>query len=240
MRRRYPWAVAAGPEHGESGLRDAIRWVMRTTADRGGQPLVYAPGKSEIRDAPLLEEYTKRPGVAVGTWRGIAAWSGGPVLAAWPSREKLGLVADDSRTAALVVVPWVPGELDAWIAAAQPEVLGPATATTSVSLSDLDPVVSEGLKALTAMVNHANNLAGSLDRRDAVAVLRTLKRAGYSLPADIVHAWALIHGWPARGAERLRQLAIDFEAGRRPQMQGRSPLREDILEIWRRAAEGEG
>lgn len=75
-----------------------------------------------------------------------------------------------------------------------------------------------------------------MDRRDAVAVLKTLKGAGYSLPADSVYAWALAHGWPGQGAARLRQLATDFEAGKRPQLKGPFPFRPDILDVWSQEA----
>ena len=42
--------------------------------------------------------------------------------------------------------------------------------------------VVEGLETMTQSANLGNNLARSLDHRDAVAVLRTLKDAGYRLP----------------------------------------------------------
>jgi hypothetical protein len=232
--RNYPSAVTAGPEHGDRGLKDGLTWLVNRVSELGGQPLVFAPGMSNVRDVPLLEQFTKVQGVAVGTWRGIRDWHGGPVLAVWPNRVKLGEIADDRRTTALCVVPWVSGELDAWQAAADPEVLGLAVAR--IVTSTLDPVVIEGLKTLTAMVNHSNNLAGSLDRRDAVAVLRTLKKAGNALPASDVYAWSIANGWPTRGAERLRILASDFEAGKRPQMKGEFPFRADILDTWRAKA----
>jgi hypothetical protein len=107
--------------------------------------------------------------VAVGTWRGIKAWRGGPVLAVWPNRVKLGEIADDPRTAALCAVPWVLAELDAWQAAANPEPLGAAVAP--MVTSSLDPVVVEGLKTLTSMVNHANNLVSTSKIRTAKASL---------------------------------------------------------------------
>lgn len=236
-KRAYPCAVAAGPEHGDRGLEDAIRWVMARTQELGGQPLAYVPGMSQVDDVPLLGRFTKLPGVAVGTWRGIKSWQGGPVLAAWPSRDKLGEIVDDRRTRALVAVPWAPNEIDAWIAAVNPDRLGPAASLPVAAPGNgLSPVVVEGLKTLTRHVNHANNLAGSLDRRDAVAVLRTLHKAGYRLPPDAIYSWALANGWPSRGADRLRALAADYEAGKRPQMKGQFPFRPDILDVWRAAA----
>ncbi|MEV0287953.1 hypothetical protein AB0H36_27885 [Kribbella sp. NPDC050820] len=239
-RRDYPVALAAGPEHGDRGIVDAVAWLMTQAKTVGGRPLVYAPQKSTVWDHAILGEFVNQPGIVLGTWKAgtTSGWGGGPVLAAWPDRVKLGEIADDPRTRALVVVPWAKGEIDAWIAAVDPQRLGPAPA--AAARPDLDPVVVQGLTALTGMVNHANNLAGSLDRRDAVAVLRALKRAGYRLPPDDVLGWAMSHGWPARGAERLRELAAAFEAGRRPQMKGPNPLRADIIATWRAKAATDG
>jgi hypothetical protein len=234
--RDYPTALAAGPEHGDLGLRDGLRWLMSVVSEVGGEPLVFAPGRANVDHNQLLSEFVRRTGVAVSTWRSSArGWSGGPVLAAWPTREKLGEIADDPLTRALCVIPWVEGEVDGWVASAKPELLGPAVGPDPVSL---DPVVVEGLETMTQSVNLGNNLAGSLDHRDAVAVLRVLNDAGYRLPPDPIYSWALAHGWQARGAERLRKLAADFEVGKRPRLKGANPFRSDILDIWRRAAGG--
>lgn len=206
---------------------------MEQVAAVGGAPLIVAPGRSNVDGNSMLSAFARRSGVAVATWRSPArGWSGGPVLAAWPTREKLGEIADDPRTKALCVIPWVKGELDGWTAAAMPELLGPAIAVENATT--LDPVVVEGLKTMTSLVNMGNNLAGSLDRRDAVAVLRTLKDGGYRLPPDPIYSWAIANEWSTRGAERLRELAAKFEAGKRPPLKGGYPLRSDILDVWQR------
>ncbi|KUH70733.1 hypothetical protein AU184_03790 [Mycolicibacterium novocastrense] len=233
--RNYPTAIAAGPEHGDRGLRDGLRWLMSMVDEVGGEPLIFAPGRANVDHNNLLSEFIRRTGVPVATWRSPArGWNGGPVLAVWPTREKLGEIAEDRRTRALCVVPWVKGEVDAWAAAAMPELLGPAVMPEHKSL---DPVVVQGLKTLTQSVNMGNNLAGSLDHRDAVAVLRTLKDGGYRLLPDAIYSWAIANGWQTRGAERLRTLAAKFEAGTRVKLKGGYPFRSDILDIWRRNAE---
>lgn len=222
-RREYPTAITIGPTDKERGLLDGVSWVLAQTKQLGGQPYVFAPTMSNLRDNKVLAAFAKIPGVASGTWKLGGQWSGGVVLAAWPTREKLGQIADDDRTRALVVVPWAGGATDSWAAAVNPDRLGPAPVRSAHGASDsaesdartsrLDPVVVEGLRHLTVVVNHANNLAGSMDKRDAIGVLRMLHKAGYALPPDLVYGWALAHGWPARGAERLRELAGKFEAG---------------------------
>lgn len=143
-------------------------------------------------------EFVNRTGVAIGTWRSRATvWYGGPVLAAWPTREKLGEIADDPRTRAPFVVPWGSGEVDAWAADRRTsKLLGPAVRLEPSS--GLDLIVVEGLNTLTHSVNKANDLVGSPDRRDAVAYCARLKDGGYQLPADSV-SWAIANGWPALG-----------------------------------------
>jgi hypothetical protein len=69
------------------------------------------------------------------------------------------------------------------------------------------------------------------------AVLRMLKNGGYRLPPDPIYSWAIANGWSSRGSERLRLLAADFEAGKRPRLKGGKPFRSDILDVWRREAE---
>lgn len=206
------------------------------TSEVGGEPLIFAPGRSNVSGNQLLTDFIRETGVAVSTWQSAArGWNGGPVLAVWPTREKLGQIADDPRTRGLCAVPWARGEVDAWAAASRPQLLGPAA--MPVPKSTLDPVVVAGLTTLTRVVNMSNNLTGSLDRRDAVATLQTLKNAGYRLPPDPVYSWAIAQGWPTPGAERLRSLAADFEAGKRPRLKGTYPFRPDILDTWREDAE---
>ena len=157
--RNYPSAVTAGPELGDRSLKDGLTWLVNRVSELGGQPLVFAPGMSNVRDVPLLEQFTKVQGVAVGTWRGIRDWHGGPVLAVWPSRVKLGEIADDRRTTALCVVPWVSGGLDAWQAAA-------------------DPDQAEDLRAAFAQVRTAYQQQGlTISAFQATPVLDILKQA---------------------------------------------------------------
>lgn len=235
--RDYPAAITQnGAREPENAQRAAITWTVRKRAELGGTVLLFVPQKGTLaRNDNAIARFATQPGVVVATWRGgVSGWSGGPVLAAWPSREKLVEVADDPRTRALCVIPWLEKDTTAWEHAVSPERLDDAAPAPSAPR--LDPVVVTGLTHLTHSVNHGNNLAGALDYRDAVAVLRTLRRGGYRLPAHDVYAWALAHGWPGRGAERLRELAEKIDAGRTVQLKGGSPFRADILEIWRAAA----
>lgn len=239
--RDYPAAITqngAGDPNGSQ--RSAITWVAHKQQELGGTVRLYVPQKSSLdRNDSLLAQFGKQGGVVVGTWRGfVSGWGGGPVLAAWPSREKLAEIADDRRTRAMCVVPWNDSDTVAWERSAEPERLdGMPSASRPVAL---DPVVIVGLTHLTHMVNHSNNLAGSLDHRDAVAVLRALHKGRYALPADEVYTWALGNGWPGRGAERLREMAAKIDAGKTVQLKGESPLRANVLDLWRTEAKSDG
>jgi hypothetical protein len=235
----YPSAVTcSGSKYPERAQVAGIRWVVEQLDAVGGQILLYVHKKSDIKRADHhIEKLSKVPGVVVGSWQSMGAWSGGPVLAAWPSRKKLAEIADDPRVRALCVIPWADGETDAWQIAADPERLSGAEPVHNAADATLDPVVKVALEHLSAMVNHANQLAGALDHRDAVAVLRILHKGGYRLPREAVYAWALANDWPARGAERLRELAGKIDDGRTVQMKGGSPFRPDVLSSWRAEAD---
>lgn len=235
--RLYPCAVTCdGSAQPDLAQRSAILWIAERHRELGGQILLFVPSKGALKqmDNHIARLATHRE-VAIGAWKGrVSDWSGGPVLAAWPSREKLAQIADDSRTQALCVIPWNAEDTAAWEQAAHPELLEGAGLVSVGPI--LDPVAVAGLSYLTQSVNHSNNLAGALDHRDAVAVLRVLHKGGYDLPSDQVYAWALSNGWPARGAERLRLMAEKIDAGRTVQLKGPWPFRDNILEMWRAEA----
>jgi hypothetical protein len=98
-----------------------------------------------------------------------------------------------------------------------------------------DPVVARGLRTLTGLVNHANQLAGSMDRRDATNVLLALHEGGHRLEPEQTCAWTLAQGWPAGGATRLQELATRIAAGQRARAD-RTALDSDALRRWREEA----
>jgi len=116
---------------------------MSKLRDVGGEELIFAPGRSNVDGNELLAEFIRKD---ARTRRDVAESSqkqgSGPVLAAWPTREKVVEIADDHRTRALRVIPWAKGEVDAWVASAEPELPGPAVRPTG--RLPLDPVAIQG------------------------------------------------------------------------------------------------
>jgi hypothetical protein len=239
--REYPAAITLPLSSDPGALGHAVTWIAMQDRELGCVPLLYAPGKRNLEYDPAVSRVAKA--MAVATWRTLGSlhWGGGVVLALWPDREHLGVIADDRRTRALVVIPdddqeaapWATAVNAVYLGAQAAPAAGPAGAGRPVRL---DPVVVQGLLTLTMLVNHGNNLAGTADHRDAVAVLLTLHDGGYALPADQVYEWALVNGWPSRGAGRLSELAGKIAKGTRPRLKGPWPLRDDILETWRSEA----
>lgn len=234
-RREIPRAYAGSSAGDRSAIPRAVRWLSEQLESVGGQPLLYVPGRQHLNADTTLEQLARR--IATATWRAQprGGWSGGPVIAAWPDRRHLAEIDDDARTAALCVIDWSEQDTAAWLAAFSPTLLAGQTTPTIASRID-DPVVAEGLKTLTAMVNHANNLSGAMDKRDAIDVLQRLHDGGHHVDPEAIYAWSLENGWNARGAERLREFSARISQGMRPRKGMSSALRSDILTVWRDAA----
>lgn len=99
----YPMAVTAATGPDRTAVQLAVEWLRRTTDEVGGQPLVYGPNRSGLRQWPILTDLSGW--AVVSTWKSFGSWSGGAVLAAWPDAEHLAKIADDPRTRALCVLP---------------------------------------------------------------------------------------------------------------------------------------
>ena len=185
--RSYPRAVTCnGAERPEVAQVAAVRWIAERHLELGGTILLFVPRKSDLKEIDgHLARLAAHPAVAIGAWKGhIDGWSGGPVLAAWPSREKLGQIADDQRTYALCVIPWNTDETGAWEQAFQPERL--AGAAPASEADTLDPVVVAGLTFQLAADIVSTTIAPSwlqIAQVAAIAVIRTF--LSYCLDRDL-------------------------------------------------------
>jgi hypothetical protein len=235
--RDIPRAIAGPREVDQDGAARAVQWFLRQLGQVGGQPLLYVPGRHDEDNDPQLQALARRSTVTTQTWKTLAnsGWGGGPVLAAWPNDKHLTRIDGDRRTRALCVLVWTERETAAWASAHQPEQLSPGASTPAPAMLT-DPVVEQGLRDITQSVNQSNNLAGPMDRRDAVTALQLMHDSGYHLDADAIYAWALAHGWRATGAQRLRDYATAIDQGKRPRAGMPSALGMGTLERWRALA----
>lgn len=80
--------------------------------------------------------------------------------------------------------------------------------------------------------------ASSGERGRAVAVLITLHDGGHGVKSEDAKAWAMAHGWSARAAGQLADLAKQIAAGKRLRTGG-FKLAPGALDRWRQAAEEE-
>ncbi|HEY5475388.1 MAG TPA: hypothetical protein VIK11_01620 [Tepidiformaceae bacterium] len=234
-KRNIPRAIAGPNAVDQQAVERAVRWVLQKDVEQSGQSLLYMPARPNVEAEPRLQALSRQ--VQTETWKTLSGsrWTGGPVLAAWPDEKHLAQIDSDGRTSALCLLVWNDRDAAGWAAAHQPEQLSPG-ASMPAPASVADPVVGEGLKTLTALVNHGNQLAGSMDHRDAVNVLQTLQDGGHRLDPQGIYAWALANGWPAKGAQRLKELATDIAGGKRPRAVP-GALRPDILQVWQDATQ---
>jgi hypothetical protein len=230
----YPMAVTAASGPDKTAVQLALRWLHNTTDDVGGGPLIYVPNNDCIREWPIL---TRLKG-----WAGLATWktnvvTNGPVLALWPDFEHLAQVTDDRGTRALCVVPSYEAEVAAWVRAYRPVTLPPTLKLATEPAPEIiaDPVVVEGLKTLTSLLNVTSLHVSSWQRGNAVGVLRILHDGGHPVNAEDTQAWTMAHGWSMRAAGQVAELAKQIAAGKQLRFK-RDELRSDILDEWRQRA----
>lgn len=232
IRCSYPVAMTAPGK--DSVVADAIAWVLHTSSESGGIPLVFVADESRVRASAWLRAFVADAGLPVATAPAPDPdWRGGVVLAAWPRAEQLATIAVDPRTRGLCVVPDDIAEVGVWADAAHPHRLGAEAPPTCPPA--LDPVIAEALTTLSGLVDPAGTLAGLQARRDAVALLVIAHEGGHRCTREQVYAWCLAHEWSPRAARRLAALAAHVAAGRRPAAPA-GPFRTDILGLWRERA----
>jgi hypothetical protein len=219
----------------DDSLNIAIRWVLRHAQTNGGTPLLYAPGKQNIRYREPIRVFAERFPVMTPRSRFNIDWRGGPVLAVWADDKMLSEIGDNPRATALCAVQWGNKPL-AWVAATAAVNLDPSAGGTTPPMPSIDPVVRQGLIQLGHGVNHSNALTGSMDKADAVGFFRLLVDNRLPIQPDALYAHALAEGWPERGAARLREMAVQVAKGGRPQGWNHLRWRTEVVDDWRRAA----
>jgi hypothetical protein len=119
----------------------------------------------------------------------------------------------------------------------RPTVLGDGSAWEDQT-ADLDPVIVEALKGMTATVNHNNTISGGYEKDIVVSTLLALHDAGVPMDGEAMQGWALAHGWSGKNPEQLAKYVRPIKAGTRPRC--RRVLRPDYVGDLRRRAAGAG
>jgi hypothetical protein len=230
--RSYP-AFYFGKEaaNSDADLLRAFRWLAERSAE--GVPLMIIPTKAQLNYSETLAAISKRIRTETArTFKSFkqARWPGGPVLAVWPTAEIVATLDDDDRVSSLLVLTWLPAEIDGWRRARN--AVDILTGTTSTAPITIDAVVAIAIQHLTDAVNLSSGLSHPMDKARAVDTFRLLRKAKYSWDSDEIRIWALGHGWDNRGANELAGVAQRIGEGRAVQARP-SGLRADIVQMWR-------
>jgi hypothetical protein len=196
----------------EPDMDVCVQWLAEQLQRKGGDPIIITP---VLRQAEQVQAGVRGLsgvlGASISTYR-RTGWHGGPVLAVWPDKKILTALDDDYRITAICAVPWALSSVSEWIRSRRAiDLLGKAQ---TAAAPKLHPVVEEALKGLTVGVNLGTALSHPTDKAMAVGYLRMLHRAHYALDPDEILAWAMGHGWSARGAQELAEVARGVAQGR--------------------------
>lgn len=212
------------------GIAAGVEWCLQHMRD-DLVLTIWTPSPADLADYPALVGLVKRHKDvvhAVGRGSGSPIRTG-PVLAVRPSIEHLGkLMRSSERFRSLCVVAWNVDQIRPWVTFAKPDILGDTSLWETLT-PELDPVVIAALEDITVRVNLANPVSASgYDKDDTVEPLLALHRAGYELPPDAIHGWALDNGWYGENPATLAKYARDISAGKRVRV-GRSVLGPDYV-----------
>jgi hypothetical protein len=190
------WSINAVGLHGADWLNE-----------QPDQRLVLVPGVQDYRQQPMAKRVhdaiVAKPG-------GLAGWYGGPVLAPWPTRKIVGDLASGlwGRATVICVLPWGDDPLaNAWLRTRRAVSIIDGCVHPEADVALLDPVVETAMEELDGHVNHANGIAGGIDKAFAVHTLLKLHEAGYRWDVDQLCGWALGHGFTGSEEDHLRQYA---------------------------------
>ena len=130
-RRDYPAAIAGPRSVDPRSATLALAWFADQVVALGGEPLVYLPTRSSVRDAHVLPYVVASAAITTHSWRTLTAntWEGGVVLAAWPDAARLSRIANDERTRALCVLSSETHDLSQWQSIARPVALSTSSTT---------------------------------------------------------------------------------------------------------------
>lgn len=231
----YPTAVA---DYDDETVDAAIDWCCDQMED-ADILTVWTSLKSNLSNCAKLERFVNRySNVQHITGRGGGFIRGnGPVLMAWPDMQDIGELMQHGghRIRALCVITWSEEQIRPWVSAVRPTILGDGSGWEDLT-PDLDPVVVEAMKGLTATINHNNTIKAGFEKDQVVGTLLALHDARIPMDGEAMEGWALANGWSGKNPRHLAEFVRDINAGKRPR--SRSMRGADYVALLRgRAAE---
>ncbi|GAA3948374.1 hypothetical protein [Actinoplanes auranticolor] len=228
----YPTAVAS---YDDEGVDAAITWC-RNHLQAGDTLTVWTSLKSNLRNCRELEQLVNRNSNVehtTGRAGGPQVRGRGPVLMAWADMDDIGELVRFSgpRIRALCVITYNEDNLNPWVAAAKPVILGDGTAWENPE-PELEPVLLEALEGMTKSINHNNTIAArGYEKNTVVSILLALHDAGIPMDGEAMQGWALTHGWSGKNPQHLRDYVTAINNGKRPRAD--RMLRSDYIDRLR-------
>jgi hypothetical protein len=214
---------------GVPALRAAISWLFESveaSTNLGG--LLAIPGKdnleghietvlgsSAVRELKKTNTLRLSKGTIELMTHNLGSSSfPGPVLAVFPTVRLLNKIDDLSGPTEILVVPWVPDEVQAWIQTWGALQLGSEVPPSPKEFSN--PAVRAALERLTGRVNLSNGLAHPSDERAAIEMFHELHAAGEKFDPAEIRAWLMSElNWKPRHAEQVAEVAAGVLASKR-------------------------
>lgn len=163
---------------------------------------------------------------------------GKAVLVIWALDDDLERV-EQLAPSAICAIAWAGVAGLRWAQAWQPRDLRTGVAIEGTSTIS-NPVVAAAVRSLTARVNLRTGIAQVTDKAAAVQAFQILHAGGERLNGGEIQAWATANGWRADHARQLGELASRIASGATLRSRGSSVWVDDVLAVWRHAAESTG
>lgn len=223
----YPAAITS-PELGQydEALLEAVKWARGQ--DSGRKLLLSVADRNHVQSSDLLQSLGKMPWIVVDTRnRGPHRSWQGPVVGVAVNRNDLDRLPLREATA-VCLTPWgvnyeAPRSIDASMTGLRPWVTGTVAVGVAGAIRWSDDVEigatlgvndAEYMRAHTGMINFANPLSASREKRDLVGALKgLLSRTGH-IDVDAAEAWAWSQGWDGGQVAVLRDYSEKINAGK--------------------------
>ncbi|WP_147465008.1 hypothetical protein [Halococcus sp. IIIV-5B] len=165
----------------------------------------------------------------------VHSWSGGPILAVYPSRDLLDKIDEMRGVTDVLVIPWHRDDVQFWIDQWGATELGSRNAKQNEreAPSIDDNIVEEALHDLDSLVNVSTGLTHSSDRSQAIEMFNILHRNGYKFDPEAIRIWLVAEkDWSPTNADDVQEIAEGVKNGKRFQYESGRWV-NDILDQWK-------